>query len=157
MVVLSFTIKCRIIQRARVHKSLYILVAGPPSLHTHFSVWDMAREGEPKITFCAFSLRTRLRARRFAAVALSSAGVAGCSADVAVGFVMIGRLTQMWNCRVQGMDRCTWFSFAFIKFWIFWMSFKKIFVITLLINVSNFSEHFQAYVVDADLESYTIV
>jgi len=100
MVVLSFTIKCRIIQRARVHKSLYILVAGPPSLHTHFSVWDMAREGEPKITFCAFSLRTRLRARRFAAVALSSAGVTGFSADVAVGFVMIGRLTQLWNCRV---------------------------------------------------------
>jgi len=60
----------------------------------------MAREGEPKIIFCAFSLRTRLRARRFAAVALSSAGFAGCSADVAVGFVMIGRLTQMWNCRV---------------------------------------------------------
>jgi len=45
-------------------------------------------------------LRTRLRARRFAAVALSSAGVAGFSADFAVGFVMIGRLTQLWNCRV---------------------------------------------------------
>jgi len=101
MVVLSFSNKCRIIQKARVHNSLYILVAGPPSLHTHFSVWDMAREGEPKITFCAFSLRTRLRARRFAAVALSSAGVAVCSADVAVGFVMIGRLTQTWNCRVE--------------------------------------------------------
>jgi len=57
----------------------------------------MAREGEPKITFCAFSLRTRLRARRFAAVALSSAGVAGFSTDVAVGFVMIGRLTQLWT------------------------------------------------------------
>jgi len=57
----------------------------------------MEREGEPKITFCAFSLRTRLRARRFA---LSSAGVAGFSADIAVGFVMIGRLTQLWNCRV---------------------------------------------------------
>jgi len=63
----------------------------------------MAREEEPKITFCAFSLRTRLRVRRFAAVALSSAGVASFSADVAVGFVMIGRLTQLWNCRVWAL------------------------------------------------------
>jgi len=42
-----------------------------------------------------------LRVRRFAAVALSSAGVAGFSADVAVGFVMIGHLTQLWNYRVM--------------------------------------------------------
>jgi len=111
MVVLSFMNKCRIIQKARVHKSLYILVAGPPSHHTHFSVWDMAREGEPKITFCVFSLRTRLRARRFAAVALSSAGVAGFSADVAVGFVMIGRLTQLWNCRAFTAIGGKWYSF----------------------------------------------
>jgi len=34
-----------------VHKGLYILVAGPRSLHAHFFVWDLTREGEPKITF----------------------------------------------------------------------------------------------------------
>jgi len=50
--------------------------------------------------------------RRFAAVALSSAGVAGFSADVAVGFVMIGHLTQLWNYRVlfifaDGECHCT--------------------------------------------------
>jgi len=34
---------------------------------------------------------------------------------------------------------------------------KKIFVLTQLIKVSNFSEHFQAYVVDVELVSYTVV
>jgi len=48
-------------------------------------------------------------------------------------------------------------SIAFNKFCIFLNVFHKFFVITQLVRVSNFSEHFQAYMVDAELESYTIV
>jgi len=59
--------------------------------------------------------------RRFAAVALSSAGVAGFFADVAVGFVIIGRLTQLWNCRVcmpfssSVRDAVTWLNWAAVR------------------------------------------
>jgi len=44
--------------KARVHKSLAVLIAGPFRLHRHFSSGDMAREGETKSTFCALFLRT---------------------------------------------------------------------------------------------------
>jgi len=58
LVVLTFLKNCRVIQKARVHKSQAILIAGPPFPYTHCSSWDMAREGKPKSTFCAFYLRT---------------------------------------------------------------------------------------------------
>jgi len=68
----------------------------------------MARERESsKVLFVRSLCGPRLRARLIAAVPLSSAGVAGCSADVAAGFVMIGRLTQFVNCRALWEEAVT--------------------------------------------------
>jgi len=53
LVVLTFTKKCRIIQKARVHKSLAILIAEPHCPRTHFpaETWR-ERERAQKYFLC---------------------------------------------------------------------------------------------------------
>jgi len=76
---------------------------------------------------------------------------------MSINYFFYAALQSRFSCTCVCIDRCRWFSLLFIEFCLFLKVFHKFSVITQLIKVSNFSEHFQAYVVDAELESYTIV
>jgi len=79
--------------------------------------------------------------------------------NMPVNYFFYAALHSRFSCTYIHMYVCiyrrTWYSLLLIKFGILFI--HKLFVITQLITVLNFSELFQAYVVDDELESFKIV